>query len=269
MDKMQEMNITRQQGRKSAKARVAIATGGEAVAASLGYRPLYRQVKELLMKRLSDGSWSPGQMLPSEPEIAVGLGVSPGTVRKALDEMSAESLVIRRQGRGTFVARHDEERILFQFFRLISDSGGRRFPESRTISIAAAKADDAAAAGLGIAAKAPVIAIERVRLLDDRPCIHERIVLPRSLFPGIERHKDLPNNLYAFYSAQYGVTIARGTERLKAVAADARQAELLDVKVGEPMLLIDRVALGVDGTPAEWRLSVCNTDQTHYLSDLK
>lgn len=263
---MSEMSITRQQTKKSPKTRVA-AEGAAAV--SLGYRPLYRQVKELLVKRLSDGSWLPGQMLPSEPEIAAGLGVSPGTVRKALDEMSAESLLVRRQGRGTFVARHDEERILFQFFRLISDTGERRFPESRTISIAVAKADDVAAARLGIAPKAPVIVIERVRSLDDLPCIHERIVLPRSLFPGIERHKDLPNNLYALYSAQYGVTIARGTERLKAVAADVQQAKLLDVKVGAPMLLIDRVAVGVDGTPAEWRLSVCRTDRTHYLSDLK
>lgn len=268
MYNMQEMSIARRP-RKSAKPRVANATGGEGADVSLGYRPLYRQVKELLMKRLSDGSWSPGQLLPSEPEIAAGLGVSPGTVRKALDEMSAQSLVIRRQGRGTFVARHDEERILFQFFRLIPDSGERRLPEGRTISITAAKAGEVAAARLGIAPKAPVIAIERVRLLDGRPCIHERIVLPRSLFPGIERRKDLPNNLYAFYSAQYGVTIARGTERLKAVAADARQAELLDVKVGEPMLLIDRVALGVDGALAEWRVSVCHTDRTHYLSDLK
>jgi GntR family transcriptional regulator len=267
MNHMKEMSIPRPRARKSAKAPVAAAS--EAAAVSLGYRPLYRQVKELLIKRLGDGSWSPGQLLPSELEIAAGLGVSAGTVRKALDEMSAESLVIRRQGRGTFVARHDEERILFQFFRLVSDSGERRFPESRTISIMAAKADEVAAVRLGIGLKAPVIAIERVRSLDGRPCIHERIVLPRSLFPDIDRQKDLPNNLYALYSAQYGVTIARGTERLKAVAADARQAKLLNVKPGEPMLLIDRVALGVDGTPAEWRVSACLTDRTHYLSDLK
>src|SRR3954467_10464577 len=109
---------------------------------SLGYRPLYRQVKELLIKRLGDGSWTPGQLLPREPEIAADLGVSPGTVRKALDEMSAESLLVRRQGRGTFVASHDEARILFQFFRMVSDTGVRRFPESRTISVSVAKADE-------------------------------------------------------------------------------------------------------------------------------
>jgi len=236
---------------------------------SLGYRPLYRQVKELLMKRLGDGSWAPGQLLPSEPEIAAGLGVSPGTVRKALDEMSSESLLVRRQGRGTFVASHDEERILFQFFRMVSDSGERRFPESRIISVSVARADQRAAGRLGIALKESIVSIERVRSLEGRPCIHEHIVLPRALFPGIERIKELPNNLYALYSTRYGVTIARGSESLKAVPAGKRQVELLRCEPGEPILLIDRVALGVDGTRAEWRSSLCRTDRSHYLTDLK
>jgi GntR family transcriptional regulator len=261
------MDSVKQNGKRS-EARPAL-LAGSAAHASLGYRPLYRQVKELLMKRLGDGSWLPGQLLPSEPEIAAGLGVSPGTVRKALDEMSSESLLVRRQGRGTFVASHDEERILFQFFRMVSDSGERRFPESRTIAVSVAKADELASARLGIGLKDSVIAIERVRSLDARPCIHEKIVLPRTLFPGIERIKDLPNNLYALYSTKYGVTIARGSESLKAVAAGKRQAELLGSELGEPILLIDRVALGVDGTRAEWRRSLCRTDQSHYLSDLK
>lgn len=236
---------------------------------SLGYRPLYRQVKELLIKRLGDGSWAPGQLLPSEPEIAADLGVSPGTVRKALDEMSAESLLVRRQGRGTFVASHDEARILFQFFRMVSDNGERRFPESRIVAVSVGQADEQAAARLGLAAKDAVVTIERVRSLDARPCIHEHIVLPRALFPGIERIADLPNNLYALYSTRYGVTIARGSESLKAVKAGPRQVELLGCEPGEPILLIDRIALGVDGARAEWRRSLCRTDGTHYLTELK
>lgn len=264
---MRDSDKRRQKSRAPEKARagpiVAPAT------AAFGYRPLYRQVKDLLMKRLADGTWAPGQLLPSEPEIALELGVSPGTVRKALDEMSAESLLVRRQGRGTFVASHDEERILFQFFRLISDSGERKFPESQTISVGVTKSDEIAAARLGIAVKEPVITIERLRSLDISPCIHERIVLPRSLFPGLERIKNLPNNLYSLYSEKYGVTIARGVERLKAVGAGERQVKLMRTKLGEPMLLIDRVALGVDGIAAEWRQSICRTDQSHYISDLK
>jgi GntR family transcriptional regulator len=245
------------------------APAARAAHASLAYRPLYRQVKELLIKRLGDGSWSPGQLLPSEPEIAAGLGVSPGTVRKALDEMSSESLLVRRQGRGTFVASHDEARILFQFFRMVSDTGERRFPESRVISVSLAKADERAAARLGITAKDSVVTIERVRSLDGRPCIHEYIVLPRAMYPGIERIRELPNNLYALYSTRYGVTIARGSESLKAVAAGKRQVELLGCEAREPILSIDRVALGVDGTRAEWRTSLCRTDRAHYLSELK
>jgi GntR family transcriptional regulator len=234
-----------------------------------GDRPLYAQVRERLIERIRSGEWKPGQLIANEFEIAAEFGVSQGTARKAIGDLASEGLVVRRQGRGTFVASHDEERILFQFFRMVSDGGVRRFPESRTISVSIAKADELASKRLGIGLKESVVAIERVRSLDGRPCIHEKIVLPRALFPRIERIKDLPNNLYALYSVKYGVTIARGSESLKAVAADARQVELLETGMGEPILLIDRVALGVDGTRAEWRRSLCRTDQSHYLSDLK
>lgn len=237
--------------------------------APVDYKPLFRQVKDVLMKRLGDGSWAPGQLLPSEPDIAADLGVSPGTVRKALDELTAENLLVRRQGRGTFVARHDEERILFQFFRLKSDDDERRFPESRTVSVKAAKASAAAAARLGIARAAPVIAIERVRSLGGQPCIHESIVLPGALFPKLDRREGLPNNLYALYSTEYGVTIARASESLKAVAAGERQVAMLDVRQGAPLLLVDRLALALDGAAAEWRRSLCRTDRWHYESDLR
>src|SRR5215217_5897815 len=101
----------------------------------LGFRPLYRQAKDVLTRRIAEGAWQPGQILPSEFEIAADLGVSQGTVRKALDEMTAENLLVRRQGRGTFVARHDDARILFQFFKLVPDSGERSFPESRVLEV--------------------------------------------------------------------------------------------------------------------------------------
>ena len=206
--------------------------------------------------------------MPSEPEIAAELGVSPGTVRKALDEMTAERLLVRRQGRGTFVARHDEERILFQFFRLMSDRGGRRFPESRTISVRGCAADASAAQRLALAPGEPILVIERVRSLEERPCIHEWITLPARRFAGLEERADLPNNLYALYGAEYGVTIARGTESLKAVAAGERQVELLQADPGEPLLMIDRLAQDLEGVPAEWRVSLCRTDRFNYRTDL-
>jgi len=236
--------------------------------AALGFRPLYRQVKDVLVRRIAEGVWAPGGALPSEPDIAADLGVSHGTVRKALDELAAENLVVRRQGKGTFVARHDEERILFQFFKLIPDSGERRFPDSRILGVEVREASAEAARVLNLSKGAKTVALERVRSLADKVCILERIVLPKALFPGIEK-RDLPNNLYALYRAEFGVTIARATERLKAVAATRREAKHLGVAPGAPLLAIDRTALAIDGAPVEWRVSLCRTDAFHYLSDLR
>jgi GntR family transcriptional regulator len=233
----------------------------------LGFRPLYRQVRDVLVKRIADGVWQAGQLLPSEPEIAGDLGVSPGTVRKALDEMTAENLVVRRQGRGTFVAKHDDARILFQFFKLKLDSGEAQFPESRVLGMTAV-ADREAIDVLELKPRAKVVRIDRVRSLAGQTCVAERIFLPAAMFPGIER-QDLPNNLYEIYATEFGVTIGRATERLKAVAATNREANILGIPQGYPLLHIDRTAFALDGRRAEWRVWLCRTDAAHYLSELR
>ncbi len=191
---------------------------GAAAGQPVGFRPLYRQAKDVLVQRIAKGAWQPGQILPNEFEIAADLGVSQGTVRKALDEMTAENLLVRRQGRGTFVARHDEERILFQFFKLTCDDGKRRFPESRVLDVRVVRASREACELLGLAAGDKAIQIERVRSLEGVTCIAEGMVLPQRLFAGIE-NRDLPNNLYELYASEFGVTVARASERLKAIAA--------------------------------------------------
>jgi GntR family transcriptional regulator len=234
----------------------------------LGFRPLYRQAKDVLVGRIAAGAWQPGQILPSEFEIAADLGVSQGTVRKALDEMTAENLLVRRQGRGTFVARHDEARILFQFFKLTRDDGERRFPESRVLDVRVVRAAPEARRRLGLAAGDTVVQIERVRSLAGVTCVAEGMVLPHRLFPGIEG-RDLPNNLYELYATEFGVTVARADERLKAVAATVRTARHLEVAAGTPLLSVDRVALDVGGAPVEWRVSLCRTDAFHYFCDLR
>ena len=237
-------------------------------ARELGFRPLYRQVRDVLVKRIAEGVWQAGQALPSEPEIAADLGVSQGTVRKALDEMTAENLLVRRQGRGTFVARHDEERILFQFFKLVRDDGVRRFPESRVLDVRLVRASSEARERLGLADGDKVVRIERVRSLAGVACIAEGLVLPEKLFPGID-NRELPNNLYELYASEFGVTVARASERLKAIAATPRVARHLGVPASAPLLSVDRIAFGIGGAPVEWRVSLCRTDEFHYLSDLR
>ena len=142
---------------------------------ALGFRPLYRQVRDVLVKRIVDNVWQPGELLPSEFEIAGDLGVSQGTIRKALDELETEKFIVRRQGKGTYVARHDDARILFQFFKLVPDSGKSEFPESQILDVTVEAADAEAAAALGLAANARVVRIERLRSLGSQVCIIERI----------------------------------------------------------------------------------------------
>jgi len=235
---------------------------------AIGYRPLYRQIRDLLVQRIVDGVWAPGAALPAESRIAQELGVSLGTVRKALDEMEAERLVVRRQGRGTYVARHDERRVLFQFFKLTPDDGAAVFPASRVLEVGRGAATAAEAAALELAAGAEVVRIARVRSLAGAATVLEDIAVPAALVAGLDA-RPVPNNLYELYAVDYGLTIARATERLKAIAADARQARHLGVEVATPLLAVDRLAHSIDGRPAERRLSVCRTDRVHYLCELR
>jgi GntR family transcriptional regulator len=237
------------------------------LAALPGFRPLYRQVRDLLVDRLVAGFWKPGDLLPSEFQLAGELGVSQGTVRKALDEMTAENLLVRRQGRGTYVAEHDQEHALFHFFKLTDPGGEALVPESRVLRRSGGPAKAAEAERLEIARGDPVFRIVRLRSHAGRPAIHERIVLPAALFPGLDARRELPNTLYTLYARDYGITIARAEERLCAVAAGAEVAKHLDIEEGAPLLAIDRVALALDRRPVEWRLSLCDTrDQVYSVT---
>lgn len=238
--------------------------------ATLGFRPLYAQVKDLLVQRLVAGAWRPGEALPSEFSLAAELKVSQGTVRKALDDLAAQNLVVRRQGRGTFVATHTPQRALFHFFHLVGDDGARALPSHRVLSLASAKASKAEAAALGLRANAAVTRLKRLRMLGGRVAIVESITLPGALFPRFaERLADeLPNELYRFYEEKYGVTVARAVERLKAVVASAEEAKWLGLRAGAPLLEIDRVAHGLDSRAVELRLSRCDTAHHHYLSEI-
>ncbi len=235
----------------------------------VGFLPLYRQVKDRLVRRIAEGAWQTGQMIPSEFQIAGDLGVSQGTVRKALDEMTAENLLVRRQGVGTFVASHDEDRILFQFFKLTRDDGRREFPDSQVLSVGRARADADEARRLAVARGTPLVRIHRLRSLGGTVAVSERIAVPAARFPGLELADPVPNNLYGLYAERYGVTVARATESLKAVPCPAPDAALMGIAPGVPVLVIDRLAADLDGRGVEWRVSLCRTDRFHYLSDLK
>jgi GntR family transcriptional regulator len=232
------------------------------------YRPLYRQVYDSLVRQIADGAWRPGEALPSEQALASKLGVSQGTVRKALDSLVVEQLIERRQGKGTFIAEHTQERALFRFFRLTLPDGTRAIPVSAGETVRRRPARDLEARRLDLATAAPVIEINRVRLIDGEPTIVERIALPATLFPGIERRTPLPNALYALYQHDYGQNIVAAEEQLRADAAGKDDARRLGLPTGAPLLHIERVGIAVDGTRVEFRVSRCDTRRLHYAVTL-
>lgn len=233
------------------------------------YKPLYTQIRDQLVRRLVEGDWSPGMLIPSEMELARQMGVSQGTVRKALDTMTAENLLIRRQGKGTFVAQPEDSRILFQFFRLVPDNGQPVFPRSKVLSRDASAASKDEAEALNISAGDAVWRIERLRHLAEERVLVETIVLPTSRFPDFPEADDMPNNIYELFSARWRITIAQAEERIKAVNASAEDAAHLGCENGTPLLRIHRVAKDLENKPVELRLSRCLTDNIHYSVNLR
>jgi GntR family transcriptional regulator len=234
------------------------------------YQPLYTQVKSLLIKRIGSGGWKPGEMIPNEIELAAEYNVSQGTVRKALISLEADKIIVRRQGVGTFVARHSRDRTLFHFFRVLGLDDSRLTPASIVLSQSVQTATRAQAESLAVKVGEKLHAIVRVRYLNEVPAIFERIFVPVELMPdlAVEHGKEMGNEMYVIYQDHFAISIARASERLAAVAATAEEARRLKLKAGDPLLEISRVAFDVNGRPVELRISRCDTTQTRYAAEV-
>lgn len=243
-------------------------------AAQIEAQPLYVKARNIMVDRLISGEWRPGQILPSEFAIAAELGVSQGTVRKALDDMTLKGLVIRKQGRGTFVAEAEDKSILFRFYRLTPDSADPgqaepSFPESRYLAKEQAVATTQEQELFDLKPNEKVWRFERLRSNQDGPILWEQLVLPGRYFHNITQVTRLPNNVYQFYSTEYGIIVAKVSEQLRAVSAPEKVTQLLGLPDNSPVLEIDRRAIALDERVVEWRRSLCRTDTMHYRNELK
>ncbi len=238
---------------------------------SPSYRPLYDQIKVLLTQSLIGGEWRPGDMIPSEIELANRYKVSQGTVRKAIDSLASENILIRRQGKGTFVATHKEDNVKLRFLRLTAVNGQKELLQNEFISCIKSKAEGRIAQALDLKAGASTIEVKRLLSFSGRPVIYDHIIVPAASFKGLNGSKVEESNgsMYGMYETQFGIRMVRAEERLKAVAADAEVAKALGLKQGFPLLSIERVSFTYGDKPMEWRLGLCVTDDHHYLSELE
>ena len=230
--------------------------------------PLYRAVKRALLKSIESAAVAPGDALPSETALAGDFGVSVGTLRRAVDDLVAEHILVRRQGRGTFVATHTSDRFLFQFFHVERSDGRRDAPEVELVSFERTRLDDEAAAALNHKAGEPALQIENRLRLQGRPVVHDRLVIPAALFRGLteKRWRERPSTIYHLYQSEFGITVVRAHERLRAVGADRAAARVLGVPIGQPVLQVRRVALALGGQAVEWRVSTVLTAQHDYVN---
>lgn len=234
-----------------------------------GYRPLYRQAYDLLAVRIHKGTWRPAEALPSEQALAAELGVSHGTVRKALDALVADKLLQRRQGKGTFVVEQTAEQALFQFFRICDRDGKRATPTSSNATVVRRPATRLEAKRLELKPKSDVYAIGRVRSVDQTPLIRETLVVSVDRFPDLDQRKPLPNTIYVLYQQAYGALVTEAQEQVIAVAATATDAKVLNVAKGTPLLKVERIALDHQKNPLELRMSFVRTDSLSYSVSLK
>lgn len=219
------------------------------------FLPRYAQVRAELVQRLSAGEWAPGTALPSEMALAAELGVSQGTVRKAIDHLVADGALIRIQGKGTFVAEQTAELANFRFLRITGRDGQRVIPELIRCEAATASANAGVAAALSVAPGTKLHMIMRTRSIDGIPAIIEIIHIPDTIMPGLSSAGDLPNALYPYYQSAYGVTVLRTDDRLSAVAADDAAATALSIPEGAPLLRSERVAYDLTDRAVEHRIS--------------
>lgn len=239
-------------------------------ASSPTFSPLYRQIKSLLLQQLESGEWGPGEAIPSESELAARYNVSQGTVRKAIDEMAAENLLIRRQGKGTFVASHDDPRAFFRFLRLVPLTGDIGQSQSIPLECWRAKAGTEVARMLELGVGDPITILRRVLQFAGKPVVVDEIYLPGRIFGTItlEMLRDYQGSLYSFFENQFGVRMIRADERLRAVPADRASSELLNVPEGSPLLSVERVSFSYGDKPVEWRRGLYSTSDHCYFNQL-
>jgi len=237
------------------------------------FSPLYQQIKGLILKSLQSGEWKPGESIPSEMDLAARYRVSQGTVRKAFDELASGHLLIRKQGKGTFVATHAEHQVQYRFLKLVPDQGdlNTEGPAQREIiDCKRLRASAEIARALALRSGDTVLQVRRVLSFSKVPTILEDLWLPGPPFKGLtaERLAGYNGPMYALFETEFGVRMVRAEEKIRAVLPDKAQRELLQLPPNTPLLSVERIAYTYNNTPMELRRGFYRTDTHHYRNDL-
>lgn len=229
--------------------------------------PLYLQVKHAVLNALAGGEWKQGDAIPSEKVLSDRFDVSIGTLRKAISELVAENVLVRHQGRGTFVAVHTRNRYFFKFFRIVHHDGKKSYPTTQLHSFRRIRAGKEVREKLQLSASSYVFEFVNILSLEGQKTIVDVITVPEFLFRGLsaEQLRTRQSTLYSFYQNAFGINIIAAREHVRVGIATQHFAELLGLTMPHPLLQIRRIAYSYNGQPIEWRLSHVNTDAYEYV----
>jgi GntR family transcriptional regulator len=232
--------------------------------------PLHVQARQVLLQEIQRGAWKPGDRVPGEPDLCRRFGVSRTTVRQALAELKHLGLVVREQGRGTFVAppklTESAAQRLSGFYEDMVALGHR--PVSRVLKQAVVPADEHVAERLKLRAGERVVEIERLRFVQDEPVVLTTTYLPHALCPGLKDADLTRRSLYEYLETECGLSLVRGRRTIEAVAASSRQAGLLRIRKGAPLILMESVSYLADQRPIEYYVALHRADRSRFEVEL-
>jgi DNA-binding GntR family transcriptional regulator len=235
-----------------------------------GHVPFYLQLKGFLQRRIDEGIWQPNEMLASESQLCKAYGISRTVVRQALREMEYEGQIYRRKGKGTFVAEPKIRESLAQrltgFHQDMAEQGLTTSDEVLCLDIV--PANSKVAGFLNMDAGVEVIKMRRLRHVEGMPIALVTTYLPKHLCEKVIEGDFRDQSLYTFLERECGLVIDHGRRMIEAVVANEEEANLMQVKKGAPMVLLDSVSYLEDGTPVEYYHAVHRGDRTRFEIEL-
>ncbi|MEM5453807.1 GntR family transcriptional regulator [Paraburkholderia phytofirmans] len=231
-----------------------------------GEQPLYEIVRARILERLRTGQWTAGDKIPTEPQLAEEFGVGIGTIRRAVEELVAERLLIRRAGRGTIVAKFADEHAFDHYFSFVDTDGELMKVTARLLRFGKERASPALAATLKLARGARLATADNLRLHDDVPVMLDRLWFPLDVFPDLEPgiFEARRGSIYGFYQEHFGISVVRVVEDLGGAIADEEVARALNIEVGAPVLRIERTAYTFKDQPVEFRVRYVDSSRCSY-----
>lgn len=230
--------------------------------------PLYIQIADGLLEKMEAGDLLPGEKLPPERELSQMFGVNRMTLRRALQRLELQGWLDRRQGAGTYVAAPKIER---QADELVSFSRGMKkrgyLPGARLLHFERKTAEVSVAREMGLSSGAEVYFFQRIRFLNEEPVMLEKFWMPVVRFPDLEQFDLVNRFVFDIVEVEYGLTVTRARLGLEAVVATDYEAEMLNIRVGAPLMLERRLTFDEKDAPIEFGIDLYRGDRFRFVTE--